>query len=402
MPNSAASVEDRNATASWSGYVYQGKVGILVALKNMSELYAFDEPNIETSLDGWSLAFETFEDFDIKSPEGVVSRHQVKAKKVANAHLKGSYSTALSVFDATGCPQDKRYLHTVCAITNWDESTVLNPSDVQLYEYPDGDPFCDLESDEIQQFALNYLRILKPGAIDGELTQIYFYLQALLLDEINNSHTRNPVLDLKKLYLSIKDSLLDEVQDELQSIRLKNLLVKYLDELQAELESNGEDLGISWSEAESQVDALCSLGWKELKRFLMDIHPANATFEEDMDINSAGFKEVFLDLLRNTEKQFNPSIRGYQYNKETYVASTISDDERGRVEIARRVIKNPNNAKVMFEGKNIVTKNIQYDFSELTGGERGLDHRETILDPASMKFVKLDEALSNFSADEEE
>jgi len=401
MPPVTASAEDRNATASWSGYVYQGKVGILVALKNMSELFAADTSCIETNLEGWSLTFETFEDFDIKSPDGVFSRHQVKVKKIPDAHLKGSYSSALSAFDATDCPEDKRYLHTVCAITNWDNSPVLNPSNVQQYEYPDGDLFCDLEDDEMQQFALSYLRILKPGAIDGILIQVYFYLQALLLDEINNSHMANPVLNLKALYLSIKDSPLEEVQDELNSIRLKSLLIKYFDELQAELESNGEDLGISWENAEAQVNTLCSLDGKELKRFLMDIHPANATFDQDSDINGVGFKEVFLDLLRNTEKEFNPSIRGYRHNKETYVASTISDAARGKVEIARRVIKNPNNAKIMFEGKNIVTKNIQYNFSDLTGAERGLDTRETILDPTDMKFVKLDDALNTFSNGEE-
>jgi len=402
MPPVSASVDDRNATASWSGYVYQGKVGILVGLKNISELFAADGSNIEASLEGWQLAFETFEDFDIKSPQGIVSRHQVKVRKTARANLKDTYSSALSTFDATDCPQEARYLHAVCAITNWDTSTVLNPSSVARYEYPDGDLFCDLDGDEIQRFAVDYLKVIKPGAIDDLLVQIYFYLQALLLDEVNNSHGGHPTLNLKCLYLSIKDSPLEEVQDKLHAIRLKSLLVKYLNELKAELETNGDDLGISWDKAENQVNDLCSLEWGDLKRFLMDIHPANADFEKDLDMNGPGFKEVFLDLLRSTEKQFELLIRGYRHNKETYVASTINDSERTKVEMARRIVKNSNNTKVMFEGKNIVTKNIQYEFSELSGVEGAPNDPETILDPTRMKFIKLDEAVGAFSEGEEE
>jgi len=36
--NSKSSVKSRDATASWAGYIYQGNVGLYVALKKIAEI----------------------------------------------------------------------------------------------------------------------------------------------------------------------------------------------------------------------------------------------------------------------------------------------------------------------------------------------------------------------------
>ena len=56
--------DNRNATASWSGYLHQGKVGIFVALKKINELIERKNEgvSIEDALKGWEIVYENAED----------------------------------------------------------------------------------------------------------------------------------------------------------------------------------------------------------------------------------------------------------------------------------------------------------------------------------------------------
>ena len=66
----------RNATPSWSGYIHQGKVGFLVALREIKESIIKKEKNYLN----FAIRYENAEDFDIVDDKGnVISRHQVKA-----------------------------------------------------------------------------------------------------------------------------------------------------------------------------------------------------------------------------------------------------------------------------------------------------------------------------------
>src|SRR5699024_8837440 len=141
----------RNATASWSGYSHQGKVGILVSLTQINELLELENVNensigseIEKILDDWIIEFEAAEDFDIKYQHTVQSRHQVKAKK--NAKYPNDYKDVLGIlkyevkdgtkrilsngfqicsFDENGTPQeievdkDSRFLHTITKVNGF-------------------------------------------------------------------------------------------------------------------------------------------------------------------------------------------------------------------------------------------------------------------------------------------
>lgn len=87
--------DPRNATASWSWYLHQWKVGIFVALRKIVELihWKSSEGEIEDALRNWRIIYENAEDFDIQEKDDdwlyidsdwnwrVDSRHQVKAYK---------------------------------------------------------------------------------------------------------------------------------------------------------------------------------------------------------------------------------------------------------------------------------------------------------------------------------
>ena len=52
--------QNRNATPSWSGYIHQGKVGFLVALRQLRDCI---EKNIE-NLEDYAIRYENAEDND--------------------------------------------------------------------------------------------------------------------------------------------------------------------------------------------------------------------------------------------------------------------------------------------------------------------------------------------------
>ena len=114
-----------NATSSWSGYNHQGKVGIFLALKELSELLQKDEDFCNYSV---QFEKEDGEDIDIVQGDIVISRHQVKAKtkgKYPNDYVdvligvKKKVENNIEIiggFNTDGVNENSRYLHTVCYV----------------------------------------------------------------------------------------------------------------------------------------------------------------------------------------------------------------------------------------------------------------------------------------------
>jgi len=71
-----------DATPSWNGYNYQGKVGLYVCLANiLKEAKAgIDLPTFDIFLDKHHIEYEWIEDFSIKKNDSYISLHQVKHK----------------------------------------------------------------------------------------------------------------------------------------------------------------------------------------------------------------------------------------------------------------------------------------------------------------------------------
>lgn len=84
--------QNRNATSSWSGYIHQGKVGFLVALRHLRWCI---ENKIE-NFEDYAIRYENAEDFDIIDNDGgVISRHQVKA--YVNGKSREKYSPLFNI-----------------------------------------------------------------------------------------------------------------------------------------------------------------------------------------------------------------------------------------------------------------------------------------------------------------
>lgn len=103
-----------DASASWNGYMYQGKVALLIALKTIND---------KAGATGYWLEMETIEDFSIGVNEQYETIHQVKNRKEEKIE---DYQEALSniIKRIKDYPNiSSGYLHTKneIIVANWDE-----------------------------------------------------------------------------------------------------------------------------------------------------------------------------------------------------------------------------------------------------------------------------------------
>lgn len=238
-------MDERNATGSWSGYLHQGKVGILIGLQKINELIMN-----RNDLNDWNIEYESAEDIDIKNSDKVISRHQVKAYK--SAKYPNDYKDVLGVltyemheerrvvktkgfqihgFDEFGnslpteVDENSRYLHTITDTLGFELSKeefekkyqtakyIDNPNKIKLFVYPDGKKYCELSSgneDKLKVFCIKEIKKILDfsGHIfkDNEEQQnnIYYALVNALDIEIRKKHILGegfyPILSFSDIY----------------------------------------------------------------------------------------------------------------------------------------------------------------------------------------------------------
>lgn len=104
-----------DATHSWNGYSYQGKVALIVVLDKTIDLI-----NLEVSIDSYKLEFELLEDFSIKKGSQYIQIHQVKSYGIESL---SKYKDAIWLLFGKSVYKDyssisKAYLHSAEVITS--------------------------------------------------------------------------------------------------------------------------------------------------------------------------------------------------------------------------------------------------------------------------------------------
>jgi hypothetical protein len=107
-----------DASATWSGFNYQGKVGLFYALKLINNGIVI---NINTNFDLHEIIFENHEDFDIKVNGLVESIHQVKAYNSVylSKYINAIITTVIEL-------HAKRLVNTLGYLHTWKEITFQN------------------------------------------------------------------------------------------------------------------------------------------------------------------------------------------------------------------------------------------------------------------------------------
>lgn len=120
-----------DATPSWSGFNYQGKIMILHVLKLINEI----QKNADKGI--YSVEIEKTEDFSIICDSEYKSFHQVKAW--LSVSKWSSYAKAMDKLlkhrNKSSNPTGKCYLMVARNIVDWDETANTYQSNIELYKY---------------------------------------------------------------------------------------------------------------------------------------------------------------------------------------------------------------------------------------------------------------------------
>lgn len=348
-------MSNRNATATWSGFAYQGQVGLLVALRKMQEIN-------QVEYSQYYLEYEKKEDVAIYKLEGTPnykSVHQVKAY-YSGGDVKSKYKTALAEFDS--CGED--YLHTVMEVKDWDTSATENPKDVKRYCYTDAQFHCGTH--KIEGFLIEELKKLS----DGNEAKAKLFLQRLTYEldqKICQEHRTK-----RKVDYDVKFSF-TEIMSLIENGELKrseSLIYEYRKafyEIFAERikNTNASDPHIQRI-TEEVVEKIYNLKDDLFIRFLkfLDLceNPDRLKqvaflFQKD------GFRSVFFNVLLDVEK-VSPSFKDgvVQYNvpnsSDTLVLTAIIREEENAYldDMVTNIIENIRQLNVLWEGHQLINR----------------------------------------------
>ncbi len=358
-------MSNRNATASWSGYLHQGKVGIFVALKLLRE-------NLGENIEDWRIIYENAEDFDIQKKSGenwenpeVISRHQVKAKK--EGIFPNDYKNVLTIghtetFKCQGVPCDQRFLHTIVEIKGLSLSEpsfrktypraiyIENPNGIKAYEYPDSKLYSPLSTDDdfLKKSTLDLIRNCS-GVLDSD--SAYEALLWELDQEIRVKHNQTPMGFPEISFQRISEILReDNSTTKFEEARLRNGFSNVYEEYKKELQISGIVFDENEKTTDKIIERFYKLGKKDFLQFLKDIHPDVSEFTERKNLNEAGLKDVFLECLLKVRKF---SILNHKFSN--YLLSTVN---RNKAIISHSIITNTNLTNNLFEGSTIINEHI--------------------------------------------
>ncbi|WP_424348910.1 ABC-three component system protein [Latilactobacillus sp. 5-91] len=415
-------MDNRNATSSWSGYVYQGRVGLLVALRKLSFLIA------EKSCDEikeYSLIFENAEDFDIQRSNKVVSRHQVKCyknattmthyKKVLNVQkrtfLNGHWTLdeegfQINEFKSNGeciknvVDEDNRFLHVINDVpgfglsedefSQWKNQEagrgnvkyVSNPNEIRLYEYEPNKRYCQLQADnednDLKTYCeLEIAKIIKlknpellsePDIIDVRYNQLLDILdQKIYRCHINKNGTVYPIFTFQE----IVNAILNDHSIEIGVLGIfRKLISKYWDDYRAECFSGLRDISNQIDESDFErveeiLKEIVSFDEEELKQFIYQIQTTKKSLDvvlTSADLNSlcteSQMQQIFFQLLLEVRKS-DFSLQNTTYNKDGgYAVSIINKDATEIKVTVKNIIENRVLLQNIYEKDYLINKSI--------------------------------------------
>ena len=397
--------QNRNATPSWSGYIHQGKVGFLVALRKLRECIENNKENLED----YAIRYENAEDFDIivGDDNQVLSRHQVKA--YVNGKEREDYSDLFNIqarkfedgkekinvkgyqiheFDGRGnvarevVSKEKIYLHVIVDVPDFNLSKddylkkypsrtkyTDNISCVRLYKYNQAEDlfYCPLSQDDKNDTIKDYciaeikeILKLKGNPLNesvSHLEQVYLrYVGSLLDHSIGEAHSESgfPEISFGKIISIIEEEV---PKDEVYEMK-NNLIYRW--------EKYHCDYANDISEEDFKLmdeinNHLLSLTKDEFYEFVRMMLPHENSDENFLDLfRKAPIEDIFYVLL---EKFKGFSFKAYSYlddNEKSYRTSLISIQDRPGI-IAKKIqeiIDNSEFLKASFNHDFLINRGI--------------------------------------------
>ena len=362
----------RNATANWSGYNHQGKVGLLVALRKIEALRC-------TGLNQYRLELETQEDVKLLQGTTVIEVHQVKA--YLNSSTIGAYTSALMDFES--CAGDN-CLHTICEITNWGSLTAAqNPANVILYPYNTTENYCQLDEIDgyIKASIKAILRLQGHAQQDNDgwcHTAFYEYL-ALLDERIREEH-QNGTKPTYNVGFSLEEINHLLISPPVHRYTIVSKIRSSIYEEYIEFIKQQEDGGFAAMSAEHEafvnkiIKQIALLNDTQIEEFLNQIFPATtqgktiaASSLTDPFFVAKDFSSTFLcTLIRIENIQLVLEADGYPHYKAglNYLLTALQHIEVDKRKITRLILANERLNTARYETDFIINEHLSGKLSE--------------------------------------
>jgi len=206
-------IENSSAAASWSGFVYQGKICLYTVIKMMTD-------NL-SDYSGFGFRIEHIEDFAIFQPnDKAYSMHQVKAV-VSSARDEVALGQVCRVAEDYCTEDTKRFFH-VATESDDDSDFSDGVNTVEFYKYDDGLKYLPISSvdEKVEQVIGTYLDVNGLNNTEPLVTYKRMSLYSLIDSTVNQIHVINQstnasqfqaASEVKLLFSDIADILIKNV-----------------------------------------------------------------------------------------------------------------------------------------------------------------------------------------------
>lgn len=375
-----------SAAATWSGFIYQGKIALYHVLKLLNE----DTDNLK-----YSLQLDSLEDFAIvekvNGEINPITLHQVKAMK---SKLYSSYKEAFDKLEKRidDFPCEGAYFHLATENERSKEEIKEEHPNMDIYSNYNGDCFCPLEQidEKCEKEISDYLIHKNLQHLDNSDTRAIFKnnLESRISGRIIEIHSKNhkddisiregayhliiPFTDFEAILNSNPQDSLDN--ENYYLFLTKELLNQYYTEFCLEivedLEEQGEELTNEIKEKLSEyLQQINGLNKNSLISFVQGLLPNREvklrTIKEfkDFNVQKDEFKDAFLKILYElicASGKIGQNLFWKGTDNLRYTATAINSGQLNKHKICKRIYRNITDIdiNVPYEANKLITGSI--------------------------------------------
>ena len=384
-----------DATPSWSGYIYQGKIAIFHALRVLREKFSHDA---ESSFDDFCLEIEWEQDFSIKNGSLYDSIHQVKAysdsrytklkeaidgenglKKSLEAHITSKgYIHVWQQITFNNGKKCEDYREKIFKKYLGAESNLLDR--IEIYRYPNSDAFCDLENisllieneiKEIVNLGQAFSAVPKtPEQYERSRLALYSLLDQKVsyAHKLHKSRSANGNCNICfNDVIQILNKAYDKQSEELLWADLKDFFFQRIADFCSSSSYCNLDVCVESCLIRNFVVHLEEMNQEEFANFVCEISPhkdfnKRNVFEKSIspsDLKSSLLKSYFTcqSLQSDEFKCF------YTLEKLALMPTTIGDDQDEAQSVAKNILQNRaiENLKALYQADCLISRRINID-----------------------------------------
>lgn len=395
-----------SAADSWSGFVYQGKVGLYQVLRLLIE---------ENKSPNYHLQLDSLEDFAIVDENiKAITLHQVKA---LGSDSYNSYRNAFVKLEErlVMYPCQGAYFHL--AIENQETKAQIEAihTTINIYQYRDGNAYCGLDNidDSIGELISiyfvdnnlnefnnqNYIQIIKnclEDIIVGQIIAIHacnHRRNGLRLNEAAYYFT----IPFKSFIDLLHTDLNSKTADEVYYLNItRKLINKYYTEFALELEEELIEEGLVLTEEQrlkldNHLLEINSLDKAELISFIKNLMPhrefkLQTLFDfKDKNVIQDDFKDSFLRCLFELKEPVFKIKEGLMWScadSKKYTATAIYTPQSDLKKTCKKIYHNiiHNDFEIPYQSDYLITKDLEIDSIEI-----GLNNQTKIPDDDDIK-----------------